>query len=87
MKEGIGERDTKKYIPSLVVVVGYITLVNARKGFHCGALTSLHKVVCIYSDKSGGGMKKNQEGRPTKKALTNIDDTTMAPKTQRGNII
>ncbi len=27
------------------------------------------------------------EGRPTKKALTNIDDTTMAPRTQRGNII
>lgn len=26
------------------------------------------------------------EGSPTKKALTNIDDTTMAPKTQRGNI-
>ena len=31
--------------------------------------------------------KVEDEGRPTKKALTNIDDTTMVPKTQRGNII
>ena len=31
--------------------------------------------------------KAEDEGRPTKKALTNIDDTTMVPKTQRGNII
>ena len=58
------------------------------------SLAPLHKVVCIYSDKSGGGNEKKKkkrkvedEGRPTKKALTNIDDTTMAPKTQRGNII
>jgi hypothetical protein len=35
---------------------------------------------CIYTIRI-------DEGRPTKKALTNIDDTTMAPRTQRGNII